>query len=158
MKSTFETLIDSLTPKHKLALNWFQNNKNNEFKGWVPVLENDILLASKAKGIFKPKDINYALSIRLSKNGPYDDQLQYKEGEKVLLKYFQENKNLKERDLEYTNIGLKKCMKETVPVGIIIQTELKPNSRYKIAGTGIVKKWEDGYYYIEVFAQNGEVK
>ena len=41
MKSTFETLIDGLTPKHKLALSWFQNNKNNEFKGWVPVLEND---------------------------------------------------------------------------------------------------------------------
>ena len=29
MKSTFETLIDHLTPRHKIALEWFQKNKNN---------------------------------------------------------------------------------------------------------------------------------
>ena len=39
-------------------------------------------------------------------NGDY--QIQHQENGKVTLKYFQENKNLKERDLEYTNIGLKK--------------------------------------------------
>ena len=111
MKSTFETLINSLNLKHKLALEWFQKNKEKEFKGWVPNLNEDILLASKAKGIYKPRDIDFALSIRLSKNGPYDDQIQHKENGKTSLKYFQENKNLKERDLEYTNIGLKKCMK-----------------------------------------------
>ena len=38
-------------------------------------------------------------------------------------------------------------MKETVPIGIIIQTDVKPNSKYKIMGTGIVKKWEEGYYF-----------
>ena len=157
MKSTFETLINSLNLKHKLALEWFQKNKEKEFKGWVPNLNEDILLASKAKGIYKPRDIDFALSIRLSKNGPYDDQIQHKENGKTSLKYFQENKNLKERDLEYTNIGLKKCMKEAVPIGIIIQTDIKPNSKYKIAGTGIVRKWEEGYYFIDVFNDYGEI-
>ena len=71
-------------------------------------------MASKAKGIYKPKDINFALSIRLSKNGPYNDQIQQKENGKISLKYFQENKNLNERDLEYTNVGLKKCMKDNL--------------------------------------------
>ena len=158
MKSTFETLINSLGSKHKLALEWFQKNKNQEFKGWVPILNEEVLLATKAKGIFKPKDIDFALSIRLSKNGPYDDQIQNQENGKVTLKYFQENKNLKERDLEYTNIGLKKCIAETVPIGVIVQTDVKPNSKYKIAGTGIVKKWEDGYYYIDIFSDSGEIK
>ena len=157
MKSTFETLINTLNSKHKSALEWFQKNRKQEFKGWVPNLKEDILLASKAKGIYKPKDINFALSIRLSKNGPYNDQIQQKENGKISLKYFQENKNLKERDLEYTNVALKKCMKETVPVGIIIQTDIKPNSKYKIMGTGIIKKWEEGYYFIDVFKDNGEI-
>ena len=80
-----------------------------------------------------------------------------KKNEKVSLKYFQENKNVNERDLEYTNVGLKKCMKEVVPIGIIIQTDKKPNTKYKIMGTGIVKKWEEGYYFIDVFKKNGEI-
>ena len=157
MKSTFETLINNLNLKHKLALEWFQKNKEQEFKGWLPNLKEDILLATRAKGIYKPKDIDFALSVRLSKNGPYDDKIQKKKNEKVSLKYFQENKNVNERDLEYTNVGMKKCMKETVPIGIIIQTDKKPNTKYKIMGTGIVKKWEDGYYFIDVFKKNGEI-
>ena len=157
MKSTFETLINNLNLKHKLALEWFQKNKEQEFKGWLPILKEDILLATKAKGIYKPKDQDFALSIRLSKNGPYDDQIQQKENEEISLKYFQENKNVNERDLEYTNVGLKKCMKEVVPIGIIIQTDKKPNTKYKIMGTGIVKKWEEGYYFIDVFKKNGEI-
>ena len=55
------------------------------------------------------------------------------------------------------NVGLKKCMKEVVPIGIIIQTDKKPNTKYKIMGTGIVKKWEEGYYFIDVFKKNGEI-
>ena len=93
----------------------------------------------------------------MSKDGPYNDQIQQEENGKISLKYFQENKNLNERDLEYTNVGLKRCMKETIPVGIIVQTSKKPNSKYKIMGTGLIKKWEDGYYFIDVFSDSGEI-
>ena len=157
MKSTFNVLTNGLKQKHKLALEWFQKNKEKQFKGWVPNLDQNLLLASKAKGIYKPKDLDFALSIRLSKNGPYNDQIKREKNGKILLKYFQENKNLKERDLEYTNVGLKMCMKEKVPVGIIVQTDKKPNSMYKIMGTGLIKKWEEGYYFIEVFSNSGEI-
>jgi|TARA_Y100000310_G_scaffold279950_1_gene299393 hypothetical protein len=157
MKSTFDVLTNSLKQKHKLALNWFQKNSGKEFKGWVPNLDQNVLLASKAKGIYKPKNLDFALSIRLSKDGPYNDQIQQEENGKISLKYFQENKNLNERDLEYTNVGLKRCMKETIPVGIIVQTSKKPNSKYKIMGTGLIKKWEDGYYFIDVFSDSGEI-
>ena len=60
--------------------------------------------------------------------------------------------------LSPTNIGLKKCIAETVPIGVIVQTDVKPNSKYRIAGTGIVKKWEDGYYHIDIFSDSGEIK
>ena len=156
MKSTFETLINDLKEKHKLALNWFHKNKNKKFKGWLPVLEENVLLASKAKGIYKPKSLSYALSIRISKNNYYDDQFTF-ENDKIKLKYFQENKNIKERDLEYTNIGLKKCMKEKIPIGVFVQEEKKPNSLYKVIGTGLIQKWENGYYFVDIFDDRGEL-
>ena len=157
MTSTFQTLINNLKPNHKLALEWFQQNKDKEYEKWLPKLNEDVLLATKAKGIYKPKNLDFALSIRLSKNGPYEDQIHRRENGKISLKYFQENKNLRERDLEYTNIGLKNCMREIIPVGIIVQTDVKPNSKYKIAGTGIIKKWEEGYYFINIFDNKGEI-
>ena len=49
-------------------------------------------------------------------------------------------------------------MREIIPVGIIVQTDVKPNSKYKIAGTGIIKKWEEGYYFINIFDNKGEIQ
>ena len=155
MISTFELLIKNLKDSHKERIEWFQNNKDKEFDGWIPNTTKNELLATKAKGIYKPKDLDYALSIRMTKDGPYEDKI---EKNKIhTIKYFQENKNIKERDIEYTNIGLKKCMKDNVPVGIIKQLEKKPNSKYQIIGAGIIKKWDDGYYHINVFDNKGEI-
>ena len=157
MNSTFELLIKSLDKSHRLRLKWFQENKDKKFSGWLPNTDQNELLATKAKGIYKPKDLEYALSIRMTKNGPYEDKIENKKDQIFLIKYFQENKNIKERDIEYTNLGLKKCMKDNVPIGIIKQLEKKPNSKYQVVGTGIVKKWEDGYYHINVFDTQGEI-
>lgn len=53
MKSTLEILINNkkIKDKHKLSLDWFQKNKDNEFKGWLPKLDNNSLLICKPKGI-----------------------------------------------------------------------------------------------------------
>ena len=155
MISTFELLIKNLKDSHKERIEWFQNNKDKEFDGWIPNAIKNELLATKAKGIYKPKDLDYALSIRMTKDGPYEDKIE--KNKIYTIKYFQENKNIKERDIEYTNIGLKKCMKDNVPVGIIKQLEKKPNSKYQIIGAGIIKKWDDGYYHINVFDNKGEI-
>ena len=155
MISTFELLIKNLKDSHKERIEWFQNNKDKEFDGWIPNTTKNELLETKAKGIYKPKDLDYALSIRMTKDGPYEDKIE--KNKIYTIKYFQENKNIKERDIEYTNIGLKKCMKDNVPVGIIKQLEKKPNSKYQIIGAGIIKKWDDGYYHINVFDNKGEI-
>ena len=40
MKSTLEILINNknINDRHKLSLEWFQKNKNEKFKGWLPKL------------------------------------------------------------------------------------------------------------------------
>ena len=75
MNSTFDLLIKNLETSHKDRLLWFQKNKNEEFNGWLPSYDEDKLLATKAKGIYKPKELKYALSIRMTKDGPYEDKI-----------------------------------------------------------------------------------
>ena len=40
---------------------------------------------------------------------------------------------------------------------ISLFNEKKPNSKYQIIGAGIIKKWDDGYYHINVFDNKGEI-
>ena len=100
--------------------------------------------------------LEYALSIRISKNSPYDDEISVNEYSETNLKYFQENKNIRERDTEYTNIGMQKCMKDKIPIGLVVQLNKKPEGRYKVLGTGIIEQWKEGFYHIKIFNKFGE--
>src|SRR5690348_2491081 len=98
--------ISDLPEIHALALQWFVDNCGTE-QLWPQPLKGSILLASKAKGIYKPKWSEYALSIRHSIQSPYKDRLPsvQQNGEWTYL-YFQENTDISARDKEYTNRGL----------------------------------------------------
>ena len=156
MNSSFEILISKLSQRHQKSLKWFMDNKGIKIKGWPEPLSKDELLLTMAKGIYKPKDLEHALSIRLSLNGPYDDQLTELENGKFTLKYYQENLTVHKRDLEYTNIAMNKCINDVVPVGVFIQRKSKPNPIYEVMGPAIIKKWEQGYYALTGFDNKGE--
>ena len=143
-----EVLISKLTTDHQEALRWFNENKNKKIKGWPKDHNLKYLLVCKPKGIYKPKDIKYALSVRSSLKGPYDDKVFSYEDGSFKLKYFQENLDTRRRDLEYTNRAITNNINDVVPVGIVIQLKPKPDTEYKVLGLGIVKKWEKGFFYI----------
>jgi hypothetical protein len=156
MKTSFELLISKLEKDHKNLLNWFFENKNKEILGW-PKPFNSNLLASKAKGIYKPKVFKYALSIRISLNSPYDDNfIEIKDG-KFKLKYFQENLDIRYRDIEYTNISLKECINDVVPIGVFMQIKKRPDPIYKVLGPAIVKSWNKGFFEVIGFSNSGEI-
>ena len=143
-----EVLISKLPKDHKEALRWFDKNKNKKIKGWPKDDSLKYLLVCKPKGIYKPKDLKYALSVRSSLKGPYDDEvLSYDDGS-FKLKYFQENLDTRRRDLEYTNRAITNNINDVVPVGILVQLKPKPDTEYKVLGLGVVKKWEKGFFYI----------
>ena len=147
-----EVLISKLPKDHQEALRWFDKNKNKKIKGWPKDDNLKYLLVCKPKGIYKPKDSKYALSVRSSLKGPYDDKvLSYDDGS-FKLKYFQENLDTRRRDLEYTNRAITNNINDVVPVGILVQLKPKPNTEYKVLGLGIVKKWEKGFFYIRELA------
>ena len=155
--NTFEFLIKDLNKNHRNQLNWFFDNKSKQFQGWLPPLSDGSILATKAKGIYKPKDNEYALSIRSSLSSSYNDNLKKLTDGKFIFNYFQENLNPKERDLEYTNIGMKNCLKDKIPIGVFTQIKIKPNPIYEIIGVGVVKSWDAGFFLINGFDINGEI-
>ena len=156
MNNSFETLINNLPDDHRLKLNWFMENKNQEIKGWPKPFNNQLLLCMP-KGIYKPSESEYVLSIRTSIKGPYDDKLLEFENGKFEFSYFQENLNTRRRDLEYTNVAMNKCINDVVPIGVFIQKKSKPNPIYKVLGPAVVKSWKEGYYKIKGFDTYGEI-
>jgi len=149
MKNNLEILIGHLNEDHKNVLRWFNNNKNNLVEKWPHDESLNMLLATKAKGIYKPKNLKYAVSVRSGLKQNYEDILNQKNDGSFKFKYFQENSDIRKRDLEYTNRAITQNINDVVPLGVIIQLKPKPYSQYKILGLGIVKGWEKGHFLIQ---------
>lgn len=152
--TAFDNAIDRLPERHKLALRWFAERMGTEH-GWPCPLPDGILLATKAKGIYKPSWTKYALSIRQNLGGPYPDHEPetHADGSWSYV-YYQENVDPTERDSEYTNIGLLECLQDGVPVGVIRQVKKKPAPRYQVLGVALVTQWKEGYFYLEGFSRD----
>ena len=151
-------ILARLPPRHAAALQWFADNAGTKQTWPRPLVSTDgeTLLASKAKGIYKPVWSQYALSVRQSLAGPYPDRDPVLRPDNTwLYSYFQENDDPAARDGEYTNLGLLECWRDGVPVGVMRQISAKPNSRYLILGIAIVSGWDGGYFFLEGFAPDG---
>jgi hypothetical protein len=150
--------LAKLEKRQRIALEWFAENAGTETSWPKPlrIEQEDILLASKAKGIYKPGWSSYALSVRQSLSSPYEDRepIIRQDGSWVYA-YFQENADPSQRDHEYTNVGLMECMKDGVPVGVFRQIATKLASRYRILGVAIVTGWDAGYFFLEGFSSEG---
>lgn len=135
-----------LTPTHQEALRWFAGHANKEVDWPAPL--GGMYLVNKAKGIQKPAGIDYALSVRHSLAGPYHDVVHQQPDGPWRIEYAQEgdDPNL------YTNFGLRCCMRDGVPIGVIFQVSSKPKARYRILGLGKVIGWSSGIFEIQEYS------
>lgn len=106
-----------------------------------------MFLVNKAKGIQKPAQLQYALSVRQSLSGPYGDKLHWSPDGSWYLNYDYESADPQ----LFTNRGLKACMLDSVPVGVLVQVSEKPTARYKIVGLGAVAADDGAQFRIEQF-------
>lgn len=143
-------VFNELMVSHRNALQWFLTNAG-KISPWPAPLSDGTLLATKAKGIYKPKWSKYALSIRQSLSGQYPDMppVRRKDGSWLYM-YFQEDMDPDSRDNSYTNLGLIACMNDGVPVGVFRQIKLKPNPEYLIEGVAFIRSWADGFLPLKV--------
>jgi putative restriction endonuclease len=151
-------VLAGLPARHRAALMWFADRQGSTH-GWpapIQTSDGETLLASKAKGIYKPGWSQYALSVRQNLAGTYPDR------EPTFLpdgtwtySYFQENDEPLTRDDEYTNRGLMRCLEDCVPIGVMRQIRPKPGTRYAILGLALVSRWDRGYFLLEGCAKKG---
>ena len=143
-------LLARMSPAHQRRLAWFEEHQG-EVSGIPGELADGLLLVSKPKGIYKPNDLPYALSIRINLDSPYADGMEVPTpGGGWLLRYHQERANPSDRDTMFTNRGLMRCIADRIPVGVL--RERAPagrSSRYDVLGLAMPVRWSDGYFFFE---------
>ncbi len=68
-----DELLSRLPERHRTALSWFLEHAGRE-EPWPLPLSDGTLVATRAKGIYKPNWTDYALSVRQALDGPYADR------------------------------------------------------------------------------------
>ncbi len=155
LAESFDELITWLPRSHQNTLRWFRDRAGSE-QPWPEPLAGGALLATRAKGIYKPKNTNYALSVREMLNSPYADQEPEKHPDgRWTYRYFQENPDPAALEREYTNRAMLACIRDRVPVGVMRQVSARPNVRYQVLGVALIASWQDGYFQLEGFAPDG---
>ena len=153
-----QDLLTRLPARHRQALEWYRVHAGTE-QSWpagVSDAEGTILLATRAKGIYKPNWSDYALSARQVLKSRYPEKGPYfREDGTWIYGYFQENNEPEARDSMFTNRALMRCWKDSVPVGVMRQTSPKPLVRYEVLGLALVAGWDDGYFFFEGFGPAG---
>ncbi len=148
-------LIGDFPGRHKSALGWFFAKTGTDGP-WPGPLPDGTLLATKAKGIYKPRWTEFALSVRQSLRSPYSDRepVVRADGTWSYL-YFQEGDKRSGPDLRYPNRALFRCLEREVPVGVFRENEPGLGQAYHFWGVALVAGWEEGYFFLEGFSRDG---
>jgi len=144
--------VDALSEAHQRGLSWFEINKNRTVP-FPTAIQSGQLLATHAKGIYKPADWSHALSIRIMLKSNYKDGEFFKVEESGwVCAYHQElnPRNLDESENLYANLALQNCLDDKVPIGILKQTrsQKEGGSEYKVIGLGAVIGKIDEYFVL----------
>ena len=143
-------LIARISLPHRRRLAWFEEHQG-EVSAFPEPLPNGLLLVSKPKGIYKPGNLAYALSIRINLDSPYADGVPVPTpGGGWLLSYHQEGADPAARDTMFTNRGLMQCIADRVPVGVLRErAPAARRSQYDVLGLALPVRWSDGYFFFE---------
>jgi len=158
-----DKLMSNLKPSHKLKLEWFLENKGREvfWKDTQPKnigLDGKLILFNAQKGIHKPEDESYALSFKQTMDSKYTDLTPtVREDGSWTYRFKKEDGSNQESDPRklWTNKAAKYSMENEIPIGVAIQISVKPKSKYKILGLGIISEFVDDFFVVNGFSNVG---
>ncbi len=156
--SILEEVISRQIGEHLTALKWFVSN-TGQLVTWASLqqtAQSGARVVTQAKGIYKPEYSEYALSVRQTLAGPYDDkEIIFRADGSWVYSYHQEDSDPSRRDSHATNRGLMACKRDSVPVGVLVQKKSKPGAQYLVVGLALVSEWRDGFFVLEGFSKAG---
>jgi len=143
-------LLARISPSHQHRLAWFEEHQG-EVSRFPSEERTGLLLTGKAKGIFKPADLTYALSIRINRGSSYEDGAPIQApGGGWRLSYYQEGADPSARDRLSGNRGLMNCIADRVPVGVLREiAPINQGSQYEVLGLAQPVTWEAGFFFLE---------
>lgn len=148
-----------LSSDHRDLLRWFEE-RAGQISGFPKRLPDGRFLVSAPKGIYKPADLPYALSVRVNLHSRYSDGKRIdRPDQSWAFAYHQENPDVTQRDREYTNRALMRCIEDGVPVGVLFERDrLRGRSQYDVLGLALPVDWREGYFLFEGFGPDGPVR
>lgn len=131
-----------VTRVHQARLQWFLDHEGEILPYREIARVKDPYLTSLPKGIYKPAGWEYSLSIKETLASPYGDIpiATLPNGDWVYRYHKEEGENLR------TNLGLQLCMRDRIPVGVLIQVSPKPKVEYFVAGLGRITHYADPWF------------
>ena len=144
-------LLAQLQFSHRVALEWFMHHSFTD-QPWPKPLANGVHLAITHKGIYKPKGIEYAISVRQTLHNPYSDHDPVFRTDGTWSYFYHQETSDPEL---FTNRGLVACWRDRVPIGVMRQISAKPRVRDHVLGLVLVAGWNGGYFILECFAPDG---
>jgi putative restriction endonuclease len=129
---------------HGRCLQWFEDHVGQEAR-FNDLQADGIKLVTQFKGIFKPRWMPYALSIRTTEQDRYTDgRIIWQDNGSWHMSYAQEeNSRFDPREL-YTNRGIEACIKDGIPIGILRKEHSE--DPYEVVGLGMPIDWKDGFF------------
>lgn len=133
--------MESLHPDHLAALEWFENNAGQTFDTRPFDVGLPIKVSSLQRGIWKPSRTPYAVSVVQTHKGMYPDlKPEFFPDGTWMYSYHQEGTSadaLLNPKSVYTNRALFDCMKDGIPVGVIIPG---PAKSYHVLGLAYITR------------------
>lgn len=144
------TILDDLLPDHLAALEWFEDNEGQTFAKRPLDVGLSIKVSSLQRGIWKPALTRYAVSVVQTHKGMYPDLEPVFSAEGTwTYSYHQEGSSkeaLRDPESVYTNKALFNCMRDGIPVGVIIPG---PANSYHVLGLAYVVRHDFGMFTFE---------
>lgn len=151
------SLLESLPVQHRRALQWFHDHADS-VESWLAPLQGDVLLATRAKGIYKPRWSKYALSVREVPGQYPDTPPQVRVDVTWTYLYHQESFDPDARDNEPTNRALLANHDDRAPVGVMRSVSGRPHVRYHVLGLALVEGWEKGVFHLAGLTHLSRIK
>ena len=151
----FEELIDFLPEEHKEKLKWFWDNRGKAIL-WTDIQKEG--MANQAKGIFKPADWNYSLSVKNTIGINYNDGDLFTSRSGSWMIYYCPENDSRQGFNVYTNNSLLNNSKDLVPLGYFHQIKQKPGAVYRVLGPALVRYEKSiNMFHLHGFTDEGKI-